>query len=52
MTDPHYSPAYLAQPHVQAAVDQRRAEVADLAGQVRRHRDDGCRRWRRAPARR
>ncbi|KAB1119072.1 hypothetical protein [Micromonospora aurantiaca (nom. illeg.)] len=42
MTDPHYSPAYLAQPHVQAAVDQRRAEVADLAGQVRRHRDDGC----------
>ncbi|NED57827.1 hypothetical protein G3I24_43940 [Micromonospora aurantiaca] len=42
MTDPHYSRAYLAQPHVQAVVDQRRAEVSDLAGQVRRHRDDGC----------
>lgn len=42
MTDPHYSAAYLAQPHVQAVVDQRRAEVADLAGQVRRHHDVGC----------
>jgi len=43
MTDPDHFPAsHLAQPRVQAAIDQRRAEVRDLAGQVRQHLDAGC----------
>ena len=44
MTDQHegFPAGYLAQPAVQAAIDQRRAEVRDIAGQVRQHVDGGC----------
>jgi len=45
MTDPqhdHFPIGYLAQPNIQAAIDQRRAEVRDLAGQVRQHLEAGC----------